>query len=113
MNTPTDTNEPYLTWLDYVLGQKSVPYVISTSYGDDEQTVPLDYAQRVCSELAQLGARGITLLFSSGDSGVGANGTCVSNDGTNKQEFLPGMWIACSSKYVLIKIQLSRHLALT
>ncbi|KAF2161434.1 hypothetical protein M409DRAFT_69783 [Zasmidium cellare ATCC 36951] len=94
-NTPTNTNEPYLTWLDYVLGQKSVPYVITTSYGDDEQTVPLDYAQRVCSELAQLGARGITLLFSSGDSGVGANGTCVSNDGTNKQQFLPAFPASC------------------
>lgn len=77
--------------MDYVLKQKSVPYTITTSYGDDEQTVPLDYAQRVCSELAQLGARGVTLLFSSGDSGVGANGTCTSNDGTNTPEFLPGM----------------------
>lgn len=95
MNTPTNTNEPYLTWLDYVLGQKSVPYVITTSYGDDEQTVPKDYATRVCSELAQLGARGITLLFSSGDSGVGANGTCVSNDGANRREFLPAFPASC------------------
>lgn len=93
--TPTDTNEPYLTWLDYVLKQKDVPYVISTSYGDDEQSVPRDYATRVCSELAQLGARGVTLLFSSGDFGVGATGDCVSNDGTNRPKFLPAFPASC------------------
>ena len=38
-NTPTDTNEPYLVWVNYVLGQKDVPQVISSSYGDDEQSV--------------------------------------------------------------------------
>ena len=31
--TPTDTNEPYLTFLNYVLGQSDLPYVISSSYG--------------------------------------------------------------------------------
>lgn len=28
--TPTDTNEPYLTWLDYVLAQDTLPQVISS-----------------------------------------------------------------------------------
>ncbi|SMR42873.1 unnamed protein product [Zymoseptoria tritici ST99CH_1E4] len=93
--TPTDTNEPYLTWLDYVLKQKDVPYVISTSYGDDEQSVPQDYATRVCNELAQLGAKGVTLLFSSGDFGVGASGDCVSNDGKNTPRFLPAFPASC------------------
>lgn len=37
--TPTDTNEPYLDWLNFVLAQSSIPGVITTSYGDDEQTV--------------------------------------------------------------------------
>ncbi|KAI5360665.1 Putative peptidase S8/S53 domain, peptidase S53, activation domain-containing protein [Septoria linicola] len=93
--TPTNTNEPYLTWLDYVLKQKDVPYVISTSYGDNEQTVPKNYATRVCAELAQLGARGVTLLFSSGDNGVGKDGTCVSNDGKNTNKFLPSFPASC------------------
>lgn len=37
--TPTDTNEPYLAWLNYVLAQstQNLPQMISTSYGDDEQ----------------------------------------------------------------------------
>ena len=36
--TPTDSNEPYTEWLDFVLSQKTLPQTISTSYADDEQT---------------------------------------------------------------------------
>ncbi|KAF2158993.1 hypothetical protein M409DRAFT_38027 [Zasmidium cellare ATCC 36951] len=92
---PTNGNEPYLTWLSYVLAQKDLPYVISTSYADDEQTVPINYARRVCAELAQLGARGVTLLFATGDYGVGTNGTCLSNDGKNTTKFLPMFPASC------------------
>lgn len=95
IGSPTDTNEPYLTWLDFVLTQASVPFTISTSYGDDEQTVPENYARRVCAEFAQLGARGTTVLFSAGDSGVGSNGTCFSNDGKNTPTFLPEFPSSC------------------
>jgi tripeptidyl-peptidase-1 len=97
LNTPTDTNEPYLVWVNYVLGQKDVPQVISTSYGDDEQTVPKSYAERVCKQFAQLGARGISLLVSSGDGGVGGGDptTCVSNDGKNSSTFLPAFPAGC------------------
>lgn len=89
ISTPTDTNEPYLTFLNYVLAQKELPYVISSSYGDDEQTVPYSYAKRVCAGFAQLGARGISYMVSSGDAGVGADGTCYSNDGLNTTKFTP------------------------
>lgn len=74
LNTPTDTNEPYLVWLQHVLAQPDLPQVISTSYDDDEQTVPLSYATSVCNGFAQLGARGISVLFASGDGGVGDEG---------------------------------------
>lgn len=37
---------------------------------------------------AQLGARGASVVFSSGDGGVGA-GTCETNDGTNRVLFQP------------------------
>jgi tripeptidyl-peptidase-1 len=94
LNTPTDTNEPYLVWLSYVLAQKDLPYVISTSYGDDEQTVPYSYAKRACAGFAQLGARGISVLFSSGDDGVGADGTCVSNV-DNSTMFIPEFPTSC------------------
>ncbi len=37
--TPTNTNEPYLDWLNFILNQTSIPQTFTTSYGDDEQTV--------------------------------------------------------------------------
>lgn len=95
-NTPTDTNEPYLTWINYVTGQKDLPQVISSSYGDDEQTVPKSYADRACQSFAQLGARGITLLVSSGDGGLGGEtaADCISSS-TNQTEFLPEFPASC------------------
>jgi len=95
LNTPTDTNEPYLVWLNYVLSQDSLPQVISTSYGDDEQSVPYSYAKRACAGFAQLGARGISLIFSSGDAGVGSNGTCFSNSDPSKEMFIPNFPASC------------------
>ncbi|KAG9317809.1 peptidase S8/S53 domain-containing protein [Chiua virens] len=99
--TQTDTNEPYTKWLDYVLSQKQLPQTISTSYGDDEQTVPYNYAARVCAGFAVLGARGISLLFSSGDGGVGDGNTnsttqlCYTNTGISKTVFLPQFPASC------------------
>ncbi|KAG2011221.1 tripeptidyl peptidase SED3 [Coprinopsis cinerea AmutBmut pab1-1] len=92
--TPSNTNEPYLAWLTYLLSQPTLPAVITTSYGDDEQTVPVEYATRVCNLFAQLGARGTTVFFSSGDFGVGG-GDCLKNDGSGKVEFQPGFPASC------------------
>lgn len=96
-STTSDTNEPYLVWLENVLGQpdEKIAKVISTSYDDDEQTVPQSYAVRVCNDMAQLGARGVSLFYSSGDSGVGSDGSCVSNDGKNSSTFLPEFPSTC------------------
>ena len=86
-----------MTWLQHVLEQPDdqIPQVLSTSYGDDEQTVPFSYARRVCEQFAQLGARGVSVLFSSGDNGVGARRTCYSNDGRNTSIFLPAFPTGC------------------
>ncbi|KAA6407681.1 MAG: tripeptidyl peptidase [Lasallia pustulata] len=94
-STTTDTNEPYLPWLNYVLAQPDLPQTISTSYSDDEQTVPYAYATPACQQSAQLGARGITLLFASRDSGVGPTGACLSNDGKTTTLFLPSFPASC------------------
>jgi tripeptidyl-peptidase-1 len=93
--TTENTNEPYAVWVDYVLSHPNPPSVISTSYGEAEQTVPEAYARRVCASLAQLGARGVSLLFASGDGGVGDGVSdpntqqCHTNDGTNRTRFMP------------------------
>ena len=39
-----NTNEPYDKWIEGVLSLDSIPPVVSTSYADDEQTVPIDFA---------------------------------------------------------------------
>jgi len=92
-NTPTNTNEPYGDWLNFMLQSPSIPPTISTSYGDDEQTVPRSYANSVCDKFARLGARGASFLFSSGDFGVGAQ--CTTNDGFNKKRFIPTFPATC------------------
>lgn len=93
--TTKNTNEPYLTWLQYVLSKPSLPQVITTSYADEEQTVPYAYAKRVCEGFAQLGARGISVLFGSGDEGVGHDGLCTKNDRTGDTAFLPSFPASC------------------
>ncbi|KAI0794109.1 subtilisin-like protein [Fomes fomentarius] len=93
-STPTNTNEPYLDWLNFVLAQDTIPQTFTTSYGDDEQTVPFDYATTVCNLFAQLGARGSSIFFSSGDDGVGA-GNCLTNDGKNIKRFQPNFPASC------------------
>ena len=45
--------------------------------------------------MAQLGARGVSVFFPSGDSGVGPNGTCLSNDGKDRRQFLPVFPSSC------------------
>ncbi|KAJ5726859.1 Tripeptidyl-peptidase sed2 [Penicillium malachiteum] len=90
-----DNNEPYLEFLQNVLKltDEEMPQVISNSYGEDEQSVPEKYAKTVCNLYSQLGSRGVSVIFSSGDSGVGA--ACETNDGQNKTHFPPQFPAAC------------------
>ncbi|KXS94079.1 hypothetical protein AC578_9215 [Pseudocercospora eumusae] len=88
-------NEPFLDWLTYVLAQddKDLPHTISTSYGENEQSVPLPYRRKVCEMFGQLGARGVSVLFSSGDTGPGSS--CITNDGKNTTRFQPVFPASC------------------
>lgn len=63
-------NEPLLQWLSDLSKDPAPPLVFSFSYSDDEDTVDLDYAQRVNVELQKAGARGLSIVESSGDGGV-------------------------------------------
>ncbi|PPQ94446.1 hypothetical protein CVT25_002537 [Psilocybe cyanescens] len=92
--TPTNTNEPYLDFLTFLLEQKTIPQTLTTSYGDDEQTVPLDYATKVCNMLGTLGSLGTTVFYSSGDEGVGG-GDCKTNDGKSTVLFQPAFPASC------------------
>ena len=94
--TPADNqNEPYLDFLHYILAlpDNELPTTLTTSYGEDEQSVPAPYTNMTCSLFAQLGARGVSVLFSSGDTGPGS--ACQTNDGKNTTRFLPIFPAAC------------------
>ncbi|KAL4996365.1 peptidase S8/S53 domain-containing protein [Aspergillus recurvatus] len=88
-------NEPYLEQLHYLLDlpDEELPAVLTTSYGEDEQSVPQSYAEATCNLFAQLAARGVSVIFSSGDGGVG--GSCLANDGTNRTRFQPIFPASC------------------
>ena len=65
-------DEPFLKWLQLVANTSDaeVPKLFSTSYGEDESETSTDYADRINVEFVKAGARGISLLFASGDSGA-------------------------------------------
>jgi tripeptidyl-peptidase-1 len=76
-------NEPFLKFMTTLSDtpDAEVPLVVSVSYGEDEPSTTLDYANRLNVEFQKAGARGISLLFSSGDNGVaGINGTLFDED---------------------------------
>ncbi|KAI1162839.1 subtilisin-like protein [Nemania serpens] len=89
------SNEPYLELLTYLLRQPNskLPHTLTTSYGEDEQSVPKEYVKKVCTMFGQLGARGVSVVFSSGDTGPGS--ACQTNDGKNTTRLLPIFPAAC------------------
>ncbi|CRG84245.1 Aorsin [Talaromyces islandicus] len=66
--------------------------VISVSYGGAEDAVPQSYYERQCHEFMKLGLRGVSVFFSSGDSGVASRSGCLGNDSTI---FNPGWPASC------------------
>jgi len=65
-------NEPFMKWLQQVssTADSDVPKLFSTSYGEDESSWSPAAATRLSAEFMKAGARGITLLYASGDSGA-------------------------------------------
>lgn len=80
---PDNGNEPYLDLLNWLAAQDKIPQTITSSYADNELTVPPDYAKTVCDGFMKLGARGTTFIAGSGDGGVSGaqNSQCDTRDG--------------------------------
>lgn len=55
-------------------------HVISISYGGDESGLSANYQKRQCDEFKKLGLQGVSVVVSSGDSGVEGNGGCLGDD---------------------------------
>lgn len=90
-------NEPFLKFLTTLANtsDKEVPLVISSSYGEDENSTDLSYAKRCNVEFQKAGVRGISLLFSSGDSGVAGVSSCGTECSDGTDCFVP-QWPAAS-----------------
>jgi tripeptidyl-peptidase-1 len=60
-----NSNEPYLDFFTYLVGleDEELPQVLTTSYGETEQSVPAEYAKKVCDMIGQLGTRGVSVIF--------------------------------------------------
>lgn len=65
-------NEPFIKWLSTLANTSDtrVPKLFSTSYGEDEAAWSYAAATRLNVEFMKAGARGISLLYASGDEGA-------------------------------------------
>ncbi|KAH8980544.1 subtilisin-like protein [Lactarius akahatsu] len=91
-NTPA-SDDAWLQWVNYMLDSEDIPQTINTSYGDPETHLPPEYAETLCGLYARLGARGASVIFSSGNYGVG-KGDCLANDGSGVH-FIPAFPASC------------------
>ncbi|KAM0665497.1 hypothetical protein ACQRIT_006362 [Beauveria bassiana] len=93
------TNEPYLDFINHLLEKPDdqLPHVLSVSYGEDELSVPKQYAKRVCDAYGLLTKRGTTIVHASGDGGStgGHDGNCRSRDGRNTNTTMPTFPASC------------------
>lgn len=90
-------NEPFLKFMSTLsnTSDADVPLVVSVSYGEDEDLTHIDYANRLNVEFQKAAVRGISLLFSSGDSGVAGISSCGSQCAAGTDCFVP-QWPAAS-----------------
>jgi tripeptidyl-peptidase-1 len=89
-NTEDGELEGFLDTVNFAAAQDTVPTVMSTSYGEDEDALSPALSYQMCAAFAALGARGVSILFASGDSGVGAqNGTDCG------AQFVPKAFVGC------------------
>ena len=79
-NPESEGNEGFLTWCNTVSQQTSPPLVFSVSYGDLEASVfnssvpgAYEYGMAVDEQFMIMGLRGLTVVFSSGDDGLGSS----------------------------------------
>ncbi|KAH9060339.1 subtilisin-like protein [Lactarius deliciosus] len=83
---PLGTDNYFVSWLEFILDQENIPQTISISYNNEENSISREYAIYVCELFAELGVRGVSVLVSSGNDGIG-KGTCLRDDGTVR--FIP------------------------
>ncbi|KAI0344586.1 family S53 protease [Trametopsis cervina] len=85
----TDGVGGFLDFAQFLLEQPAPPQVVTTSYGQNEEDVSPAMSIALCNAYQQLGVRGTSMLFSSGDGGVSGIQTSECTD------FLPSFPSGC------------------
>ncbi|KAF9269034.1 family S53 protease-like protein [Marasmius fiardii PR-910] len=90
-DSSTDGVDGFLDIINFLQAQSAPPQVLTTSYGFDERDLGSTLATRLCNAYMSLGARGVSILFASGDGGVsgGQPNSC------NNQAFIPAFPGGC------------------
>lgn len=99
------TGLEFIDIINFLLGESNPPHVLTTSFGyPNEDELPVSIAKyvahvtftlygwlilrsKLCNAYAQLGARGTSILFSSGDGGV--SGGAFTSSSSNCTTFVP------------------------
>ncbi len=95
-----DSGDAYLALLSYLISltDSDLPQTVSISYGSDERFLPQEYTLALCGLFSILGGRGVSVLISSGDYGVGM-GNCVDLNG--RYYFAPFFPASCACGFHL------------
>ncbi|KAK0186035.1 family S53 protease-like protein [Armillaria mellea] len=88
-DSSTDGVDGFLDILNFLNAEASPPQVLTTSYGFDETDIPASVAMRLCNAYMALGARGVSIIFASGDGGVGGQ------SGESCTTFIPAFPAGC------------------
>lgn len=68
----------FIETMNALIDLESPPQVVTTSYGGSESSAGVKLSAAMCNAYMQLAARGVSIIFASGDSGVGdVKGTCT------------------------------------
>ena len=82
----------YLEWLNRILEDPFPPQTISIGYSEIERALPAPYARSLCKLFSVLGGRGVTVLVTSGQDGVGAGDCRYANEDV---KFMPEFPASC------------------
>ncbi|KAH9062396.1 subtilisin-like protein [Lactarius vividus] len=80
---PSGTDDYFVSFLEYILSQENIPQTIAISYYRlEENFLSHEYIVQVCDMFSRLGARGVSVILSSGNEGVGKD--CMMEDGSTR-----------------------------
>ena len=88
---PGQIFDPFVRFLQELISNKTVPSVVSFSESMPEDMMDPAYAKRLCNMMAQVGSRGVSLLFSSGNNGPNGD----QPTGSHKNIFEPEFPASC------------------